>query len=180
MADQPKPKRKRWPIILLGLVGLCLLMALIGSLGGGGDTDIPAAVRNTPTPRPPAPTAAPTATPTPRPLAPAFDAIEISVSQMTEAQWKPYLESLKGQRVVDWTGWIVDVNQKLGGAYEAWIDMDDPGMFTIQDVYVPVDSDTALALGKGMPVTFSGVIKSANELLGNVTIHLEEATVTAP
>lgn len=178
MTDQPKPKRKRWPIILLGLVGLCLLMALIGSLGGGGDTDAPAAlattVRNTATPRPP------TATSTPRPLAPTFQEIETTVEGMTEAQWKPYLESLKGQRVVDWTGWVVDVNQKLGGAYEAWIDMDDPGMFTIQDVYVPVDSDTALALGKGEPVTFSGVIKSANELLGNVTIHLEEATVTAP
>ncbi len=170
MTEQ-KSKRKRWPIVLLGLTGLCLIAAIAGSLGDGTDQLVgtpaearPTAVRSA--------AAVPSAA-TPRPVAPSFQEIETTVAGMTEAQWKLYLEGLEGQQIVNWTGTILEVNQKLGGSYEAWIDMDEPGELSTQDVYLPVPADIALTLNKNAPVTFSGVIKTATELLGSVTIHIE-------
>lgn len=65
-----KPKR-RLPLILGIIIGLCVLLAIIGALSGGGDQPAPV-VANTPAPdaQPAAPTALPAmpdATPTPEP-----------------------------------------------------------------------------------------------------------------
>lgn len=123
-------------------------------------------------------TPAPTATLTPIPTAPPYETICRNVGNMTEAQWKPYLKSLDGHQVVDWVGWVVDVDAEWGGGYEAWIDMDSPDtMFSAQDVYFPVADTTAMALRKGQKVSFSGRIKSAWEFLGSVSVRLEDVTL---
>jgi hypothetical protein len=99
---------------------------------------------------------------------------------MTEAQWKQYLPGLEGQRVVNWTGWVADVDQGLGGRYTLWVDMDSPDdLLSVQDVYIAdIPEDLALSLQLDQKVTFSGTIERASELVGSVSINLEDATVT--
>lgn len=123
-------------------------------------------------------TPAPTATVTPIPIAPSYEAIGRNVANMTEAQWKPYLKSLKGHQVVDWVGWVVDVDVKLSGQYVLWVDMDSPeAMFSVQDVYFPVSDTTAMVLRKGQKISFSGRIESVSEFMGSVSVWLQDATV---
>lgn len=110
--------------------------------------------------------------------APAYEEIRLTVQSMTEAQWKQYLGGLRGYYAVNWTGWVVDVDRKLSGDYVLWVDMDAPGaMFSVQDVYIPVPDRLALALHKDQEVVFSGMIRSANNILGSLAINLENATV---
>jgi hypothetical protein len=97
---------------------------------------------------------------------------------MTEAQWKPYLRWLEGQRVDHWSGWVLDVHVTLLGAYEARIDMDPPwASLRVEDVYLPVGQEVGLRLIKGQTIMFSGTIDRVQEFLGSVTIWLRDATL---
>jgi hypothetical protein len=165
--------------IVIIVVGICLVICLLAAiLGGGGDgtkTSQPATTSSAVEPAStvePTATSEPTATMTPVPTVPPFAEIEAQVEAMTEAQWKAYLQGLKGQRIENWTGWIVDVDKGLTGKYTAWIDMDEPGALSSQDVYCPVSEDVAMALMKGAKVIFSGTIERTSELLGSVSFTL--------
>ena len=125
-------------------------------------------------PAAPAPIPTATATRDPR-LAPPFAEIRANVKNMTEAQWKDYLPRLAGLRVENWQGWVSDVDVSfLGDEYELWVDMDPPGrLFSSYDVQIPLPSqlnDLALQWKIDQPITFSGTIIRARELLGGVTI----------
>lgn len=164
--EKKKGKRTTW-LIIAGLAIIAVFLCCLGSVllrNNGDSTEAEKSVQATAVPV--------------RIIAPPFDEIDSTVASMTEAQWKPYLAALKGQWVTDWTGWIVEVDVTLGNQYVAWVDMDPPGQFlSTQDVYVPVGEDLALKLQKDMKVTFSGQIDRASELLGSVSIHLEDATL---
>jgi hypothetical protein len=106
--------------------------------------------------------------------APDYRTIADNCAEMTDIKWNRYSETLVGKKITDWTGTITEVNETIFGGYELWIDMDDPAdILSTQDVYFPCTEETALEWDKGDGIKFSGVIKSVNDLLGTVSIHLE-------
>jgi len=98
------------------------------------------------------------------------------MKSMTEAQWKDYARSIRGQRV-QWSGWVEDVNEKFLGGYELWIDMDPPGQLSVSDVEFDIPADVALRLKKDQEVVFRGTIRSALDTLGVCSVHLADAEV---
>lgn len=92
---------------------------------------------------------------------------------MTDAQWNPYAKGLKG-RLLTGQGWITEVNEKLFGGYELWLDMDDPEQnpLSVQDVSFDIPKDNALGLNKGEQVQFTGYIKVASNL-GGITCSVQ-------
>lgn len=148
-------------VVVLGMCGVVVMVAL-GGIGDDGPEkvgpgDVPAAPVGT---------------------VPAFDEVEETVEGMTEVQWKAYLDGLKGQRIENWTGWIVEVDQGLGGNYTVWIDMDEPGEISTQDVYCPVSEDLAMSLNLGDKVRFSGTVERASEMLRSISFTLgDDATL---
>ena len=170
VAEKPKKSRKG---CLIAVVALVLLAVVIGVLSQGSGSETPQKADSAG-----GPVATATQGPTPTPLTPAppYAEIRSKVESMTEAQWKAYLPTLEGMLVENWTGWITEVNV-TGGKYELWVDMDSPDdPFSVQDIYFPIPEDRALELQIDEKVTFSGRIKSVSELLGSVTLHLEDVT----
>lgn len=169
--ELPEIKSSRRNMILIGAVAVIVLCIAVFSTSSPDDSS--PSVDTSSVDDEPKPTA------TIAPLAPSYEEISDEVASMTEAQWKEYLPTLSGLRVESWTGWVVDVDESLGGDYELWVDMDSPDdIFSTQDVYIPVTDDAALEFNKGQQVTFSGIIDRASEFLGDVIIHIKEgATV---
>lgn len=98
---------------------------------------------------------------------------------MTEAQFNQRSDELKGQRV-EWSGWVEDVNEKLLGGYELWVDMDDPSiLISVQDVQFDIPDELALQLQKDQRVDFTGTIRSIINLLGSTQVTLENVSVQA-
>ena len=184
-------KKKRpvwqWGIILVAIPS-CLCFALLVA-SPSSDTE-PIEVASIPTDQEevnevatqeeidtPQSTSTPSPTATPLPIAPSFEEIESQVKSMTEAQWKAYLPTLKGLRVVDWSGWVTDVDKGLFGDFTLWLDMDPPGSFSIQDIYIPIPESIALEFQKEQQVTISGIIDHVSELLGSISVTFEEGAI---
>ena len=176
-----KPKKKRWLLIVVLIIGLvmCVCVALRSvSL----DTDDPPNMAKPPpgavaTPRPTE--VPPTATYPPE--APPYAEIAGNLETMTEAQWKAYLPTLKGNMALNWRGWVADVDLGGNGVYTLLIDMDPPGTFlSTYDVSFEIPEADALGYEIGQEVRFSGTIERASEFLGSTTIRLEDAGVIAP
>jgi len=164
----PETKSSRRNVILIGSIAvivLCIAVFATTSPDDGSPSDDTSGSVSAPKP-----------TATTPPLAPSYEEISAKVADMTEAQWKDYLPKLSGLRVENWTGWVVDVDESLGGDYEVWVDMDSPSAL-LQDVYIPVPDDVALELNKGQQVTFSGIIDRVSEFLGDIVVHLKEGAV---
>ena len=179
LARQKKSTRKALFLVFIFVVLpvlCCGVYAISDSASGIGvkktaqtENSIPVVIESTSIPSP---------SNTPPVLAPPFVVIRSNVSSMTEAQWKAYLPTLKDMRVEGWTGWVEEVNV-VGSKYELWVDMDSPdALFSVQDVYFYIPSEIALELEKHQRITFSGRIKSVTELLGSVSVRLEDATLT--
>ena len=165
-------KSKILIVVGLGVIAACVCLAIgVATLGDGdGAASRPAEVSKS--------GGAPRPTATPIPAVPPFMEIRDTVQSMTEVQWKRYLEGFDGQMIEGWTGWVVEVDQSLGGKYTVWVDMDDPEtLLSTQDVYIPVSESVAFELSKGIEVTFSGQIKSITELFGSLSFRLEEGAV---
>ncbi len=192
MTAEPKKKSKSLVLIIAGgVVLLCIVCGIFGVITSSTPeakatstaraieraTD---AAKPTATPGPtktPLPTNTPLATNTPPLPAPPFTEIRSKVEGMTEAQWKAYLPTLKGMSVENWTGWVEEVNVQ-GNKYELWVDMDSPDeLFSSQDIYFPIPADIAMQLQKDQKVVFSGQIERVSELLGSISIYLENATL---
>ena len=110
---------------------------------------------------------------------PSFQEIRSKMTSMTEAQRNIYAKGLENKTVSDWTGWVEDVNKKLLGGYELWVDMDSPNeLLSVQDITFDIPNDLALKLQKDSKVTFSGKIEIASNTLESLSIKLVEATVT--
>ena len=106
--------------------------------------------------------------------APPFSTIALYCSKYTDAKWNAYEKSLVGKKVTNRSGTVVDVNEKVFGGYEIWIDMDDPSnSLSIQDVYYPCSQEEAFKFNKGDRIEFSGVIESVVDLLGYPQITLQ-------
>lgn len=103
--------------------------------------------------------------------------IRNNMKVMTEAQWKAYVRILEG-KIIDWKGWIEEVNEKFFGGYELWIDMDSPHItMSVQDVTFDIPASLALKFNKDQIVYFRGRIKSIYNILGSCSINLENAAV---
>lgn len=188
-----RPKRRRWLWIIGGgllLMCICSFVAVALAPDSDESTEVASVSEDTQPEQPPAdsgpaepseaplPTTAPDPTSTPIPIAPPYEEIRSKVEGMTEAQWKAYLPALEGNLVVGWTGWVEEVDVKLGGAYELWVDMDPPeDLFSAQDVYFDIPDDIALELQLDQQVTFSGTITRASEFLGSVSFTLEDVVL---
>jgi len=177
---------------ILGVMLICVVSWMVGKfdkpdnaapeptavtlLHGGEPTEIAQISTEIPTEIPPTSTPIPTATP--RPIAPPYREIAEKVENMTEAQWKAYLPTLVGNSVISWTGWVDEVNVKLGGGYELWVDMDSPtDLFSLYDVVFDIPDEIALEFEIDQMVVFSGTINRVVELLGSATIYLEDVSL---
>ncbi len=115
------------------------------------------------------------------PLEPALSYEEIrgNANTMTDAQWNQYTESLKGLSVIDWEGWITDVNEKTFGGYEVQIDMEPPVGITTYDVHFDISDELALTLEKEQKIRFSGQIDQVNNVFSmNLVFLLNNGTLT--
>ena len=110
--------------------------------------------------------------------APPFEQIRNMMNAQTDAQWNRYGDSLVGKRV-SWTGWVDEVDEKLFGGFDLWVDMDSPAdIGSVQDVTLPIANDLALKLEKGQRVQVVGIIKYVANILGSCQVSLEKgATV---
>jgi len=185
-------KRKLVLISVIVLLCACTLCAIVGLRTANDPT-----WQATQTARPSAtrvPTKTPRATRTPSPsatsiphtstapppvLAPGYAEIRRNFDALTDAQWSVYRQRIAGQRVAHWTGWLSDVDEKTFGGYAARVDMEDPAteFIPVYDVSFDVPPDVALQLVKGSPITFSGTITYAEDLLGSLVIKLEDVTI---
>lgn len=170
-----KPKRRRWLWIIGGglfLMCMCSFVAVALAPDSDESTEVASVSEDTQAEQPPAPTS------TPAPISPPYEEIRSKVEGMTEAQWKAYLPTLEGNLVVGWTGWVEEVDVKLGGGYKLWVDMDSPDdLFSTTDVYFDIPDEIALELNLHQQVTFSGTIARASELLGTVSLTLEDVVL---
>ena len=167
---------RRMRLLMLGIAVLCLAY-LILACGESGGTPQPT---RTPRPtKPPTDTPAPTATPTPAPEAPPYMEIRDKFDAMTEAQWKAYVPTLKGNTVTDWVGWIENVDKvPLSAKYALYIDIDDPDvLLSIYDVVIPIPESEALTYNKDTRVRFSGTIESVTTLLSSLTVNVTSTAI---
>jgi len=154
----------RWILIV---VGIFIIFGIFGALLSDDSPDTPTKSNN-------AESSAVVATEKPVEIAPDYQTIENTVADMTEIQWKEYLDSIEGMKVEDWTGWVVDVDKSFGD-YRIWVDMDDPSeILSAQDVYLyGITEEEAAKVNKDAKITFSGIIDRANEFLGSVSLSLK-------
>jgi hypothetical protein len=113
-------------------------------------------------------------------IAPSYSEIYNNYTTMTDVQWDKFSKELEGQLVVDWQGWIDEVEQESNGKYEIRIDMDSPSeTWSVQDVTfeIAMSEDTALLLQKDQQIVFSGTISRVSDILGTIIITLEEPTI---
>jgi hypothetical protein len=96
---------------------------------------------------------------------------------MTEAQWKNYRQEIEGTQVIQWRGWVDEVDG-APGRYEVHVDMDSPDdILSYAEVSFIVDDDLALSLTPDQAVTFNGVIETAQDFVGALDIELEYAVI---
>ena len=100
-----------------------------------------------------------------------FEEIKGNMDFMTSLQFKEYCAGIKG-RQIDWQGYVDDVKKDYSGNYKVKIDMDAPSWFSIYDVTLPVSKYDALKLKKGSRISFSGTIKSVQNIFGNCLVIL--------
>lgn len=133
----------------------------------------------------PSPTAtqtqSPTPTMTPVPTSPSFEQLLRKHENMTDAQWSAYRRELEGHVVVGWRGWVEDVEEPRSGMSRILVDMDSPqSLFSVQDVYLDLPSETAIELRRDQLIIFSGRIDSVNDFLGCCSIYLADAYIGTP
>ncbi len=147
----------------LSLIGLIILGYL---LGGGEDRTRSASTAIAPAPLPPVDTTL------------SFRSIRNQMrDEMTEAQFKALARRLEGRRI-RWRGWVEDVNEKMLGGHELWVDMDSPAEpLSVQDVTFDIPPDLALALRKDSRLVFEGTIASIQDIMGSLQIRLNDARV---
>ena len=118
--DLMDKKKHTFPTFIGGSVVMLVVCVVVVSLANSVlDVAVnrPTATRTSRfTPAPPTQTPIPP-TPTLAPLAPAYAEIAGNLETMTEAQWKAYLPTLKGNMVTDWRGWVADVDLGGNGVY---------------------------------------------------------------
>lgn len=167
---EPRQKSRQWLILVILAV-----LAACGLLSGGASF----IGKFSPSPFGREATA-PIGSPAPAPTLVPFEELRATVAGMTEAQWKAWLPTLRGSQVEGWQGWVADVDQKLSGRYELWVDMDPPGeALSTVDLYLDIPDDLALTLNKKQPVAITGTVESVSEFLGSVSVGLADATVVA-
>lgn len=99
------------------------------------------------------------------------------MNSTTEARFKAYARSVEGSWI-RWQGWVEDVNEKLLGGYEVWIDMDSPEeMLSVQDITFDIPDSLALALEKNQQIVFEGQISSLRNFLGSLSVGLDSAQI---
>lgn len=165
---KPQATPKQMATGCVGCFGMVVIMAMIGNCisdggpsgGGGGSGGSGSANISSAEPAPP------------------FEQIRNTMLAQTDAQWNRYSETLVGKRVA-WTGWVEEVNERVFGGYDLWVDMDSPGqVVSVQDVTLSVSEGIALQLQKDQRVHVVGIIDSVSNILGSCQINLEDgATV---
>lgn len=103
--------------------------------------------------------------------------IRHNMLNITDLQWKAYKETLIC-KTLSGQGWVVDVDTQFSGGYKVLLDMDLPGSFSVQDIYIEdVPKNLAFGLRKGQKVYFSGRITSVLNVLGSCAITINYETI---
>lgn len=134
-------------------VGLIVVLGIVGALASRGGTNTGTGGNSGST--------SPGVTPKPAEPAPSFAEIAAQKATLTDAQWDEYAKTLKGKRIENWTGTILNVDNKvLSDNYEIDVDLDSKGgSMNVAEAKLEVTKDEALPLQKGQGITFSGLIK---------------------
>jgi len=94
----------------------------------------------------------------------------------TELQFNEYKDTLKGLRIENWQGNVIDVKESLFG--DTYIEVDIPGTKDTVDVFLYTSKDLAISLTKGQEITFSGTISGLYPgLFEDWKVEIKNATV---
>ena len=122
--------------------------------------------------------AIPTVAPNANIVVPSYEVIASKAHDMTDAQWKQYSAGLVGGIFRDWTGWIVDVEEKRDGSYLVKIALDPPETaWRTYKVEFNLSKDEAISLNKNQKVLFGGTIVSVENPLGECYIKASGAVI---
>lgn len=117
----------------------------------------------------------PIPTATIQPTAPPIEEILETVEGMTDAQRNNYNESIKGSRVENWQGAVIDVNEgEIFGGFTVFVDMVESNFGS--EVHIEVSEDVALSITKGERIIFSGDVNYVSDILGT-TVFIENVTI---
>nr|MBN1228834.1 hypothetical protein [Anaerolineae bacterium] len=186
ISQEAEVKRKRtntWIIVVVAVVISCLCIGSLGSPGSDeaadedGTSDQVSAtqqqgddIENTPTAEVPT-----EIVPTEAPLAPPIEEILENNHNMTDVQRNRYNDSLVGNRIDDWLGVVLEVNEReLLGRYSVYVDVRGGGLGP--EVTIEVDEETALSINKGATISFNGTIRSVGDFMGT-TVYVENAVI---
>ncbi len=107
-----------------------------------------------------------------------FDAIirDPEPQGWTDIQFDEYKNSIKGAKVENWIGTVVEAKQ--GILEEYYLEIDMPGTEDRVDVYLYTTKEVALAMQKGQEVTFSGTIRGLYpHFIGNYAVEIENVRI---
>lgn len=176
--SEKKGRSKLWSGLGVMLLLFCCGMTALGALlsqGTESESNNDVSVRTNSTREP-------TAEPTPQPIAPSIEEIFEAVDGMTDAQRNNHNRQLKGNLVEGWMGEVVDVNAPeldfLENTSTIYVDMIDDNIGAEVHI-VDIDEETALEIGLGSTIIFSGTIKTVTDVFGTV-VTIDKARVCPP
>lgn len=130
----------------------------------------------------PAPTEVVFPPPSPAADALTYQGIVQQYQSLPGAQRRDYTESLKGDYVLDWNGWV-DVSRKqiTTGKWELKLDMDsaDPNDSS-WDVRIIIPEAQASQFSRGQAVSFSGTITEVSCGSSDCDVDIQDATFNSP
>lgn len=160
----------KWIGIAVVALIVIVAVAAVASPKGGTNT-----ARNTNTNTNSSVPAAPAA------LAPPYKDIVAKKDTLTDAQWDAYAETLKGLRIENWQGTILNVDNKLfsNDVFQVDIDLDgEGGSLNVAEANIDVSQADALKMSKGQEITLSGNIKQIDCVLTYCPVEVENAIFT--
>lgn len=167
------PKRSPvFPIVVLGLLGICGIIAMLASTGAGNRAKDTPTASQTRTAIKAGPTKIPVEGPT-------YAEYKGKKATMTDAQWAQYIKTLDSTHITAWDGWVNDVVRRNDSVYELKIDKDGPDeTLAVADVIIDIPAADATLYNKAQKVEFSGTINRIDCNFGSCKVIVQNATIT--
>jgi hypothetical protein len=97
-----------------------------------------------------------------------YEEISKKSEGLSELNFENYEKTISGKRI-EWTGYVVDADENIGGDCELRIDMDDTG---VQDVYVDIPCSQASEFNPKDKVKVDGIIENVTLILKSPNVLL--------
>lgn len=148
---------------IAGLLSLCFVCAICGTLFGDGDNEQVANVQIPPTN-------------TPAPSLSFADIVQHPDEKgWTNTQYSTYFDTIKGQSISGWSGTILEIDEYAG---EPYLSLDMKSGEPEIDAYVYIKEDDILKVGIGQNIVFAGTIDSKwSEPNGFNALQIKDVTL---